>query len=192
MTDTPIASAQGGQMTQDKLSEESAWPLGGYAPGHYMCQCVNCGEPFDGDKRAVQCLECAVRSAKAALRSATPMPGVKPVAYLINDPMAGKPEVSFIKTLGIENIPLYTAPPAREISEDATHRHRKRGTEYVLIGYGKMQASWMTESGTYGESVDMREVAIYRSVEDGSLWVRPREEFEDGRFAALKAARSPS
>jgi hypothetical protein len=33
----------------------------------------------------------------------------------------------------------------------------------------------------------MREVAIYRSVDDGSLWVRPREEFEDGRFAALDA-----
>jgi len=37
-------------------------------------------------------------------------------------------------------------------------------------------------------------VAIYRSVDDDSLWVRPREEFEDGRFITLPrlAANTPS
>lgn len=67
-----------------------------------------------------------------------------------------------------------------------THRHKKRGSEYVLIGIGKMQAeSWvdMFEGGVL--PVDMTEVAIYRDVKDGSLWARPREEFEDGRFEAL-------
>lgn len=93
---------------------------------------------------------------------------------------------------------LVTTPPASAIREAATHRHKKRGTEYVLFGIGKVQAEkWVdgtTMKPSYPEDgkisvsasqVDMSEVAIYRSVDDGSLWVRPREEFEDGRFAAL-------
>lgn len=49
-----------------------------------------------------------------------------------------------------------------------TYRHKKRGTECVLIGYGKMQASEWRERGwndiwqaeTLSTEVDMREVAI--------------------------------
>lgn len=91
-------------------------------------------------------------------------------------------------------VPLYASPSKRvERLEPATHRHVKRGTEYVLLGYGKMQAeNWhdMSANPHDFQSVDMREVAIYRSVDDGSLWVRPREEFEDGRFQALQGGRS--
>ena len=70
-----------------------------------------------------------------------------------------------------------------------THRHKKRGTEYVLIGIGKMQSDgWIQQcedGGLY--PVDMAEVAIYRGIDDGSWWARPREEFEDGLFEVLGA-----
>ena len=70
------------------------------------------------------------------------------------------------------------------------YRHKKRGTEYELLGFGKMQAQdWFeaTPDGyDVGWSVDMLPVAIYRSVtEPTEIWVRPREEFEDGRFEEL-------
>ena len=75
-------------------------------------------------------------------------------------------------------------------------RHNKRGTTYEVIGTGKMQSEHWWErnpnrgQATFGECdqlVDMREVVIYRSESDGILWVRPVEEFNDGRFSALSA-----
>lgn len=73
-----------------------------------------------------------------------------------------------------------------------THQHVKRGSRYVLLGIGKMQSEHWHDHGGYSDdngdwpSVDMREVAIYRSVEDDSLWARPKEEFEDGRFEEVR------
>lgn len=75
------------------------------------------------------------------------------------------------------------------------YRHKTRGTEYVLIGIGKMQAeNWESvEFSTslncnVGLTVDMEEVAVYRSATDpNEIWVRPLEEFNDGRFIQLGA-----
>lgn len=79
------------------------------------------------------------------------------------------------------------------------YRHKKRGTLYVLIGFGKMQAkNWEERDNTAHprdgddshRSVDMREVAIYQSLDaEGSRWVRPRKDFEDGRFEEVKPTR---
>lgn len=45
----------------------NAWPLCAYAPGDYLGRCVHCGQQFQGDKRALECLECAASSAKALI-----------------------------------------------------------------------------------------------------------------------------
>ena len=92
-------------------------------------------------------------------------------------------------------IDRHSRDTAAEGTAKATHRHKKRGTEYVLIGYGRMQAgNWyageakpdMTMANV--APVDMAKVAIYRSATDPTeIWVRPREEFEDGRFEPLAA-----
>lgn len=77
-----------------------------------------------------------------------------------------------------------------------THRHVKTGGEYTLLGIGRMQSgNWIGDvmggDGEYRrQSVDMREVAIYRGA-DGKLWARPSEEFEDGRFVALTPSVQP-
>ena len=44
--------------------EELKYPIGGYAPGYYMCNCSTCKKQFQGDKRAVQCEPCAIEMIK--------------------------------------------------------------------------------------------------------------------------------
>jgi hypothetical protein len=48
---------------------ENPWPLGAYAPGGYHCRCVRCEVVFEGDKRAMNCLPCALQGIRSALTS---------------------------------------------------------------------------------------------------------------------------
>ena len=40
--------------------EKNEYPIGGFAPGFYHCNCVTCKHNFIGDKRATQCETCAM------------------------------------------------------------------------------------------------------------------------------------
>lgn len=56
-------------------------------------------------------------------------------------------------------------------------RHRKRGTEYTILGPARLQ----TEHPLGDDEV----VIVYQGP-DGSLWARPLEELSDGRFEVGK------
>jgi hypothetical protein len=49
------------------------------------------------------------------------------------------------------------------------YQHLKSGGLYEVIAEGLMEC-------------DLRPVVIYRGVHDGQIWVRPTDEFFDGRF----------
>lgn len=58
-------------------------------------------------------------------------------------------------------------------------RHKKRNTYYDVVGEGILQNSG---------SIDIAEndvLVIYRSKKDGQLWIRPKDQFFDGRFEIL-------
>ena len=46
----------------NSLKTSNRPPLGGWATGDYECKCVHCEEHFIGDKRAIQCADCAYKS----------------------------------------------------------------------------------------------------------------------------------
>lgn len=74
---------------------------------------------------------------------------------------------------------LSAAPqPPAEGGWKPTHRHKKRGSTYTVIATGRLQVDG---------DLDMERVTIYRA-EDGTTWVRPDYEFNDGRFEVLPPA----
>jgi hypothetical protein len=52
-------------------------------------------------------------------------------------------------------------------------RHKKRRTTYTEVGRAELQSSMPLDEGDI--------MVVYRG-DDGKLWVRPADEFDDGRF----------
>ena len=52
--------------------QEKKYPIGGYAPGNYHNRCYTCERSFFGDKRAIQCEECAVNDLRERLKPYEP------------------------------------------------------------------------------------------------------------------------
>lgn len=63
-----------------------------------------------------------------------------------------------------------------------THRHKKRGTEYIIVGNALLQ----TDAALF----DMTPMVIYRG-SDGCLWARSSLDFYDGRFEIIAATQPP-
>lgn len=82
--------------------------------------------------------------------------------------------------------PLYAAPPRSDkanVDWVPTHKHRKRGSTYrVLTKDARLQ--WSAYESTEAEAGAL---TVYQA-EDGSTWVRPTAEFNDGRFEALSTS----
>jgi len=67
--------------------------------------------------------------------------------------------------------------PVQPVAWTPTHRHVKRGSTYVVMAEGLMSIDG---------DLDHEKMVIYRG-ENGQWWVRPKYEFDDGRFEALPA-----
>lgn len=74
--------------------------------------------------------------------------------------------------------------------------HKKTGGRYRLIGIGQIQShAWIKRERKWweklfmldGETVDYADVAVYQAVAyPYQIWVRPYEEFIDGRFMKVE------
>lgn len=64
----------------------------------------------------------------------------------------------------------------RPVGWEPSHRHKKRGSAYRVLGRGQLQTEEVIGDG--------EPLTIYQG-EDGSLWARPVDEFNDGRFEPL-------
>ena len=60
-------------------------------------------------------------------------------------------------------------------SEEITVKHIKTGGLYFIICYGLQES-------------DKTPVVVYKSLDNEQIWVRPTEEFEDGRFEIFKTS----
>ncbi|WP_085033953.1 hypothetical protein [Ensifer aridi] len=64
-------------------AKPNPWPLRGYAPGSYLCRCISCGCEFEGDKRATECLECAITASLSRAKAIGDGVGVKALQMIV-------------------------------------------------------------------------------------------------------------
>ena len=57
----------------------------------------------------------------------------------------------------------------KKINYEKLWYHLKSQGLYLILGYGKLEST-------------LEEMVIYRSLTTSEIWIRPRLEFEDGRF----------
>jgi hypothetical protein len=72
---------------------------------------------------------------------------------------------------------LPDALPDTGEADGSRWRHKKRGTTYKIIGEAKVQSG----NAIFEDEI----VVVYRADSDGTLWVRPHYEFNDGRFESI-------
>lgn len=67
-----------------------------------------------------------------------------------------------------------------QMDRDKLWRHKKRGTTYEIVtDAASIQCA--SEPG-FENMFEDENWTVYRNVETGAFWVRPTEEFLDGRF----------
>ena len=69
---------------------------------------------------------------------------------------------------------------AQDLLTYSRWRHVKRGTFYLVLHVGELQAS--AGPLVAGEGTTM---VVYRGIDDGKIWIRPVAEFCDGRFIGM-------
>ncbi|SCM71607.1 hypothetical protein KL86PLE_100283 [uncultured Pleomorphomonas sp.] len=86
------------------------------------------------------------------------------------------------------------APPAPAAAPVRIVLHKKRGSTYEVIGVAEGQVStgdevqntFTGQMETIRPVMDGTQLTFYRSQEDGKLWWRFPDEFEDGRYKDIK------
>jgi len=104
---------------------------------------------------------------------------------LINEYDPANSDWAFRKGVISELVARTRAAASAHVQGERRWRHKKRGTTYIEVGRGKLQ------SFDPGGLSDLDPMVIYRSEVDGSMWVRPADEFEDGRFEELPSSDRP-
>jgi hypothetical protein len=70
-----------------------------------------------------------------------------------------------------------------EWDEDMRYRHKKRGTIYEVV---TIDASLQCSAApAFEHQFEGDNWTVYRNITTGAVWVRPTEEFFDGRFEAM-------